>query len=80
MPFSCTQSLVDLRSSQGIGKACGQLKSRGVTSEDMAVILDVHNKLRAKVANGQEHRGQIYQQPPAANMRQLVSELQRDEV
>ena len=35
-------------------------------------IVDKHNELRSKVANGQETRGVDGGQPKAANMRKLV--------
>ena len=35
-------------------------------------IVDKHNELRSKVANGQETRGVGGGQPKAANMRKLV--------
>ena len=42
------------------------------TQEDKDVILEKHNELRAKVANGQEKRGVDGGQPRAANMRKLI--------
>ena len=42
------------------------------TQEDKDVILEKHNELRAKVANGQETKGVDGGQPKAANMRKLV--------
>ena len=41
--------------------------------EEIRVILDLHNQYRARVALGQERRGRGGPQPPAANMRQLVT-------
>jgi hypothetical protein len=38
-------------------------------------ILDVHNNLRRRVAKGLETMGNPGPQPPAANMRKLVSEI-----
>ena len=35
-------------------------------------IVDKHNELRSKVANGQETRGANGRQPKAANMRKLI--------
>ena len=35
-------------------------------------IVDKHNELRAKVANGEEKRGVNGRQPKASNMRKLV--------
>uniref|UniRef100_A0A4D5R9K8 Cysteine-rich venom protein n=1 Tax=Scolopendra viridis TaxID=118503 RepID=A0A4D5R9K8_SCOVI len=47
------------------GQSC-QLKTKGLTSVDKNQLVDAHNKLRAKVANGQQSG-----QPSAANMKQL---------
>jgi hypothetical protein len=38
-------------------------------------ILDLHNNIRRRVAKGLETRGNPGPQPPAANMRKLVSEI-----
>ena len=46
-----------------------------VTAADKNLILQVHNSLRQKVANGLETRGKPGPQPPAANMRELVREI-----
>ena len=59
---------------QGSGPACnGQPISRGVTEAEMATILEVHNRYRAKIARGEERRGSPGPQPPAANMKIMVS-------
>ena len=59
---------------QGPGPACGsQLLGRGVTAEEREVILQTHNMLRARIASGRERRGRPGPQPPAANMKQMVS-------
>uniref|UniRef100_A0A646QE35 Cysteine-rich venom protein n=1 Tax=Hemiscolopendra marginata TaxID=943146 RepID=A0A646QE35_9MYRI len=47
------------------GAGC-QLKTSGLTDADKKQIVSAHNKLRAKVANGQQSG-----QPSAANMKQL---------
>ena len=39
---------------------------------DIDEIVDYHNKLRAKIANGEETRGRSGGQPKAANMRKMV--------
>ena len=58
---------------QGIGASCnGGLIARGLTESEKAAALDLHNKLRSKVALGQEARGTTGPQPPAADMRQLA--------
>ena len=58
---------------QGIGASCnGGLTARGLSASEKAAALDLHNKLRSKVALGQEARGTTGPQPPAADMRQLV--------
>ena len=59
---------------QGSGPACnGQPLSRGVTEAEMKTILEVHNRYRAKIARGEERRGSPGPQPPAANMKIMVS-------
>ena len=59
---------------QGSGPACnGQPLSRGVSEAEMATILEVHNRYRAKIARGEERRGSPGPQPPAANMKIMVS-------
>jgi len=59
---------------QGYGSKCANPIFSGVTnSADKQTIVDTHNNLRRKVAKGQESRGNPGPQPPAANMRQLVS-------
>ena len=58
---------------QGIGASCnGGLLARGLTESERAAALDLHNKLRSRVALGQEARGAPGPQPPAADMRQLA--------
>jgi hypothetical protein len=44
-------------------------------SAEKQEILDVHNELRRRVAQGLETTGRPGPQPPAANMRKLVSEI-----
>nr|QEE04224.1 venom allergen [Scolopendra mojiangica (nomen nudum)] len=46
-------------------EAC-ELKNSGLTTSDKAQLVDVHNRLRAKVANGQQTG-----QPSAADMKQM---------
>lgn len=56
-----------------IAGSCNRLPG-GVKAEEIRVILDLHNQYRARVALGQERRGRGGRpQPPAANMRQLVT-------
>ena len=58
---------------QGIGASCnGGFVARGLSESEKAAALDLHNKLRSKVALGQETRGTTGPQPPAADMRQLA--------
>ncbi|XP_069679048.1 venom allergen 5-like [Periplaneta americana] len=58
---------------EGIGSACTDVLDGGVTEDEKELILDVHNRLRAWVASGNETRGLIEDvpQPPAANMMAL---------
>ena len=59
---------------QGLGPACGgKSLRRGVTPEEQRIILDVHNKFRAKIARGEERRGRPGPQPGATNMKEMVS-------
>ena len=44
-----------------------------VTQADKEVILKAHNELRRKVALGKEKRGINGAQPPASNMREMVT-------
>ena len=58
----------------GRGPRCGpRVRGSGVSSEDAAVIVALHNELRSKVARGEETRGDPGPQPSGANMRALVS-------
>ena len=58
---------------QGVGATCGGgVYSRDVTEEEMKTILDIHNKYRARIAQGQERQGAPGPQPGAANMQELV--------
>jgi len=58
---------------QGLGPKCGGRDlGRKVTEEEKRIILDTHNKYRAKIASGNEKRGRPGPQPPAANMKQMV--------
>ena len=59
---------------QGPGPACnGKPLTRGVTEKEKEIILDIHNKLRAKIAQGTEKRGSPGPQPGASNMKKMVS-------
>jgi len=45
-----------------------------VTSDaDKQTIVNTHNDLRSRVAQGEESQGNPYAQPSASNMRQIVS-------
>ncbi|XP_069677996.1 venom allergen 5-like [Periplaneta americana] len=57
----------------GFGAKCGShVKSSGVKrNEDKKAVVDAHNKLRSRVALGQETLGKPGPQPPAANMHKL---------
>lgn len=56
----------------GRGPTCGpEVGGGGVSSEDAAAIVNVHNELRAKVAREGEMRGAPGPQPSGANIRVL---------
>jgi len=58
---------------KGPGPACnGAPLSRGVTEKEKKIILDIHNKLRSRIAAGGERRGQPGPQPGASNMKIMV--------
>jgi len=58
---------------QGPGPACnGKPLTRGVTEKEKEIILDIHNKLRAKIAQGAEKRGSPGPQPGASNMKKMI--------
>ncbi|CAL4133678.1 unnamed protein product, partial [Meganyctiphanes norvegica] len=50
---------------------CNALYSRGVSSEDINLIVHHHNWYKSRVASGQEGLGAPGPQPTGANMRQL---------
>ena len=56
-----------------ISEICGKVSVRGLEAGEKILALEVHNKLRAKLANGLELRGNPGPQPSASNMMQLVS-------
>ncbi|XP_045131762.1 CRISP/Allergen/PR-1-like [Portunus trituberculatus] len=57
---------------KGIGSVCeNDVLARGVSSEEAAFIVAEHNKLRSKVARGEEARGKPGPQPSGANIRAL---------
>ena len=61
---------------QGFGRNCGKPIFSGVTSNaDKQTIVDTHNNLRRQVAQGRESRGSPGPQPPAANMKKMVSSV-----
>merc|ERR1719341_1804784 len=47
---------------------CGQVYKIGLSNGDADDILDIHNKMRSKVASGRESRGRPGPMPGAANM------------
>jgi len=56
-----------------VQKSCGSVTLTGISSKAVKdAIVDRHNELRAKIANGKEKRGVDGRQPKAANMRKLV--------
>jgi len=58
---------------KGLGKACGKkVCTHGLTQEQKQQIVDEHNKLRRRVAQGQEASGYKGPQPGASNMNELV--------
>lgn len=58
----------------GRGDRCGpQVRGSGVSREDAAAIVALHNQLRSNVARGEETRGAPGPQPPGANIKTLVS-------
>jgi hypothetical protein len=61
---------------QGFGRNCGKPIFSGVRNNaDKQTIVDAHNNLRRQVAQGRESRGRPGPQPPAANMRKMVSRV-----
>jgi hypothetical protein len=58
---------------QGFGTRCGRVLGSGLTRSEQFEILDLHNRLRAKLAGGHERRGNPGPQPSAADMMQMVS-------
>ena len=57
------------------GDTCnGYVVTRGVTDHDKNLILDIHNKLRSKIADadGREERGSPECQPQASDMKLMV--------
>ena len=64
----------DVFGSQGVSASCNVFRYRGVTSDsDKQAVVDIHNQLRSKVALGKGTAGKPGPQPPAANMKKLVS-------
>jgi len=61
---------------QDYGASCRSPIYAGfICDTEKQYIVDVHNSLRRRVAKGLETRGNPGPQPPAANMRKLVSEM-----
>lgn len=52
---------------------CGTVFARNVEDEDKVTIVNLHNRLRSKIARGEEITFETY--PAASNMMQLVSKL-----
>ncbi|XP_068217793.1 uncharacterized protein [Palaemon carinicauda] len=68
-PYCSFTPLHTLCMQQGTGPDCGNQVLSGVISpNDAAFIVSEHNRLRSRVASGQETRGSPGPQPPAANM------------
>lgn len=57
---------------QGVGEKCGSLLGQGLNANEIKTVVELHNKLRSGLANGQEGRGSPGPQPPAANMLEMV--------
>lgn len=58
---------------KGPGPACnGKPLKQGITEKEKQEILDIHNKLRSKIATGKERRGKPGPQPGASNMKIMV--------
>jgi len=57
---------------KGIGPQCGISLNQGFTESEKLKIVEMHNKLRSKLASGDEKRGQPGPQGPAADMMELV--------
>ncbi|XP_040583926.1 uncharacterized protein [Lepeophtheirus salmonis] len=56
-----------------ISSSCGNVTYRGILDqEEKNIIVQIHNELRAKIANGLESRGSPGPQPSAANMIELA--------
>ncbi|XP_068208648.1 CRISP/Allergen/PR-1-like isoform X2 [Palaemon carinicauda] len=49
-----------------------EIKSEGLSAAEKTKILRIHNQYRAKVANGEETRGNPGPQPSATDMREMV--------
>lgn len=45
---------------------------QGLNANEIKTVVELHNKLRSGLANGQEGRGSPGPQPPAANMLEMV--------
>lgn len=57
---------------KGTGPACGgHTLDRGITEEEKHGIVEIHNKLRALLARGEEKRGRPGPQPEAADMEEM---------
>ncbi|XP_014222130.1 venom allergen 3-like [Trichogramma pretiosum] len=57
--------------SNNAGSKCGRVLSAGLSENEKRTIVNVHNQLRQKVANGREGRGLPGPQPAAKNMQNL---------
>ena len=51
---------------------CGSILERGLSKSEQDTVVQIHNEMRAKVANGKESQGRGGPQPSAANMMELV--------
>ena len=60
---------------QGYGKKCSKVLGSQLGAGEKEEIMRIHNELRAKLANGKERRGRPGPQPPAADMEQMVGQV-----
>ena len=56
-----------------ISAKCGEVTGRGLEDAEKKLATQLHNRLRAQVARGEEIRGHPGPQPSASNMMQMVS-------
>ncbi|XP_066999091.1 venom allergen 3 homolog isoform X2 [Anabrus simplex] len=56
----------------GVSNACSPYGKFGVKDDQKTFIVDLHNRLRNRVASGRERRGLSGPQPQASNMKKLI--------